>query len=109
MAAITLAISSFTSRRAFATGAVIGAFVILTTVGAILVETLEGDSQKYSLLASPLLILEGAIYWLFGVDPPADSDITEAGLNGVYYLLAALAYTAACLALLYRRILRMSV
>jgi ABC-2 type transport system permease protein len=109
MAALTMAISIFTSRRAFATGAVIAAFVILTVIGGILVETLDGDARQYSLLASPILILEGAVYWIFGVEAPSDSDISRAGLDGGYYLVAALAYAVLCLAVYYRRILRMSV
>ena len=109
MASMTLAISIFTSRRAFATGAVIAAFVILTVIGGILVQTLEGEARQYSLLISPLPILEGTVYWVFSVESPADSDVARAGLAGGYYLLAALAYTAVCLVILYRRILRMNV
>ena len=109
MASLTLAISIFTSRRAFATGAVIAVFVILTVIGGVLLETLEGDSRQYSLLISPLLIQEGMVYWIFGVEPPADSDPALAGLAGGYYLVATLAYTAVCLAVVYRRIMRMSV
>jgi ABC-2 type transport system permease protein len=109
MASLTLAISIFTTRRAFATGAVIAAFVILTAVGGILVNTLEGDSQKYALLVSPVLVPEGVVYWVFGEDPPIDSELTEAGLSGIYYLTALLLYTGVCLAVLYRRITRMSV
>ena len=109
MASLTLAISINTSRRAFATGAVIAAFVILTAMGGILVNTLDGGAQQFSLLISPIGLLEGVVYWVFGVEPLADSELRKADLPGGYYVVAAVVYTAICLAVLYRRILRMSV
>jgi ABC-2 type transport system permease protein len=109
MASLTMAISINTSRRAFATGAVIAVFVILTAMGEILVETLDGGAQKFSLLISPDGLLTGMVYWVFGVDPVQDGSIARADLPGVYYAIATLVYTTVCLGVLYRRILRMSV
>jgi ABC-2 type transport system permease protein len=109
MASLTLAISIFTTRRAFATGAVIAAFVILSAIGGILVETLEGSAKQYSLLISPPGILEGMVYWVFGVEPLPDTGIAEADLPGAYYFVAVIGYTALCLGVLYHRIMRMSV
>ena len=109
MASLSLAISIHTSRRAFATGAVIAAFVILAALGTIFVNTLDGDAQKYSLLVSPFGILEGVVFWIFGAEPLSGSEIEEAGLSGGYYLIAILIYTAVFLGVLYRRITRMSV
>jgi ABC-2 type transport system permease protein len=109
MATMSLAISIFTARRAIATVAVIIAFVILTVIGGILLETLEGDSRQYSLLGSPLLVLEGVVYWVFGTAPPPESDLTLAGLGTSYYFVAMALYTAAFLAIIFRRISRMSV
>jgi hypothetical protein len=108
MASVTMAISIFTSRRAFSTGAVIAAFVILTSLGEILVETLGGSARQYGLLVSPLGTLEGMVYWVFGVDPLEDSSLARADLGGGY-LLATFVYIAVCLAVLYRRILKMTV
>jgi ABC-2 type transport system permease protein len=109
MASLTLAISIHAVRRAFATGAVIASFVILTSVGGILVNTIEGAAQQYAILISVLDIQEGLVYWLFSADVSPGSDLAIAGLDGVYYLIAVLAYTAVCLGVLYRRITRMSV
>jgi ABC-2 type transport system permease protein len=109
MASMSLAIAVFTPRRAFSTGAIIAAFVVLTVIGGILLDTLEGDARQYSLLLSPLLVLEGTVYWVFGVQPPNESDITRAGLDGVYYFIATVLYTAAFLAIIYRRVQRMNV
>ena len=109
MTSLTLAIAVHAVRRAFATGAVIAAFVILTAMGGILVNTLEGDAQRYAILVSPLDIMEGIVYWLFNVDPPSQSDLALSGLAGGYFLAALLAYTVVSLVVLYRRITRMSV
>jgi len=109
MASMAMAIASFTPRRAFATRAIIVAIIILTVTGGILVETLDGDARQYSLLISPLLIMEGVVYWVFDVSPPPDSDLARAGLDMGYYFVAGLLYTAGFLALLYRRISRMGV
>lgn len=109
MGSVSMAISIQTPRRAFATGAVIGVFVILTALGGVFLETLTGDMQQYSLLISPLLVLDGAVLWIFGAEPPLGGDVERAGLDGVYYFLAALVYSGASLALVYRRILRMGV
>ena len=109
MASLTLAISIHTSRRAFSTGAVIAIFVIMTAIGGILVNTLTGSAQQYSLLVSPLGVLEGMVYWVFGVAPVSDSNVAMADLPGGYYVVAILLYTAICIAVVYRRIIRMSV
>ena len=109
MASLTMALSIFAQRRAFATGAVIAAFVILTAMGGILVNTLDGGAQQYALLISPFDMLEGMVYWVFGADPLSGSALEDADLPGGYYLVAALGYTALGLTVFYRRILRMSV
>jgi ABC-type transport system involved in multi-copper enzyme maturation permease subunit len=109
MGAISLAIAIQTPRRAFAMGAVIAAFAILSALGGILVNTVTGDAQKYALLISPFGLLEGLVYWVFSVEPPFDSNVTKAGLDGVFYFVASIAYAALALAIVYRRIERMSV
>ncbi|HLF77575.1 MAG TPA: hypothetical protein VJB57_08795, partial [Dehalococcoidia bacterium] len=75
----------------------------------ILVETTTGDVQKYSILLSPIAVLDGAVQWLFGAEPPFDSVLAKSGLDGGFLVLVALAYTAATLGLLYRRFTRMGV
>jgi hypothetical protein len=77
-------------------------------MGGIFVNTLDGGAQQYSLLLSPFGLLEGMVYWVFGADPILGSDIGEADLPGAYYLAAALAYSTVCLAVFFRRILRMN-
>jgi hypothetical protein len=109
MASVSLAIASQTSRRAYATGATLAFFVILAAIVAVLVDTTTGDVQRYVALVSPFLVLDGAVFWLFGASWPAGSALERSGLEGGFYLLAAACYTAVALALLYRRFLRLAV
>jgi ABC-2 type transport system permease protein len=109
MGSLSLAVAIHASRRAFSTGAVIAAFVIMTAMGGIFVHTLSGGAQQYSLLISPSGMLEGMVYWVFGVPTLVDSNLALADLPGGYYLLAIAGYTLVFLAIIYRRILRMSV
>lgn len=109
MAGVSLAIGSQTSRRAFATGAILAYFVLFTAIGTVLLETATGDVQRFAGLISPFTVLDGAVYWLFSAEPSLDSDLEKADLAGGFYLLAALAYSAVSIGLLLRRFLRLSV
>ena len=109
MGTVSLVIACQTSRRAFATGAVLAYFVIMTIIGSILVETTTGDVRQYVILVSPITVLEGAVYWIFGADWPVDSDMAKSGLAGGYYVLAALAYPLVAAGLLYRRFQKLAV
>jgi ABC-2 type transport system permease protein len=109
MAALSLAIASQTPRRALSTGAVLAFFVIFSSLGSILVQTTTGDVQKYTILLSPLDVLSGSTFWLFGATAGADSALTKSGLAGGLYLVASLGYTAVALGFLYRRFQRLAV
>lgn len=109
MGSVSLAIASQTPRRAWATGAVIVYFVVATTIGAVLLETLSGDGRGYALLISPLHVLEGSISWIFNVRPEQGSDLLKAEIDGVFYFLAAVGYTGVGMVVLYRRFLGLSV
>lgn len=109
MASMSVAIASQTPRRAISTGAVLAYFVIFTAIGGILVDTTSGTAQDVSVLLSPLDLLEGAVRWLFNAPPTEGSTVAKSGLDGGYYALAAVAYTVAAMAVLYRRYIRMTV
>ena len=109
MGCFALAIAIQTSRRAFATGAIIASFVILTALGGIFVETLDIDTGKYALLISPFDVLEGLTVWVFGVEPFEDSWVERADLSGLTYFAVTMLVTAVSLGVILRRILRMSV
>jgi ABC-2 type transport system permease protein len=109
LASISLAIAAHASRRAISTGAVFAYFVIGTTVGNVLVQTISGDATTYAILVSPLDVVDGTVRWLFGAPSIEGSSAEKAGLDGPYYLLATAAYTIAATAVLLRRFLRMTV
>jgi hypothetical protein len=88
---------------------VIASFTILTTMGGILTETLTGSLKHYSLLMSPLGLLEGAVYYIFGATPSLDTNLAKADLNGVWYVVAALVYTGIAAGVLYRKMQRLSI
>ena len=79
MGSVSLAIAALTPRRAYATGAVLAFFVVLTTVSAALVGTLSGDARRYSYLIDPFFIVRGLTVWLFRTTPEAGAAVTEAG------------------------------
>jgi ABC-2 type transport system permease protein len=109
LASISLAIAAQASRRAISTGAVFAYFVIATTIGNILVETITGDARMYAILVSPLDTIDGAVRWMFGASPIEESAAEKAGLDGPYYMLATVAYTLVAIGVLLRRFLRMTV
>jgi ABC-2 type transport system permease protein len=108
-ASVSLAIGSQTPRRAVATGAILGFFVIFSVLGSILVQTTTGDAQKYTLLIAPVDTAEGAVRWIFSSPAPRDSVLAQSGLEGWACLLGVLGYTGVALAFLYRRFERLAV
>jgi len=107
MASLSLAVACQTPRRVYATGAVLVSSVVFSALGRILVHSTSGDLRMYSILVSPLDVLQGSVTWLFGARPEANSDIALAGLPGGLYLLAACVYSVVALAVLYRRFQRL--
>jgi hypothetical protein len=104
-----MAMAIQTSRRPFATGTIIAAFVILAAMANIFVTTLDGDAGRYAILLSPVDTLEGMTFWIFGAEPPLDSPMEEADLNGFVYLATICVVTAVATGVVLRRILRMNV
>jgi ABC-2 type transport system permease protein len=86
IAGVGLAIASYVPRRAYATAAIVGVFVVTQIVAAILIETADASVARYALLVSPF-VWEGAIYWFFGVRP-AGSELREADFPGAVYAVA---------------------
>jgi hypothetical protein len=109
MGTFAMAIAIQTPRRAFGTGAIVAAFVILSAIASIFVATVEGDGGRYAILLSPVDTLEGMTYWIFGAEPPLESVMDDANLNGFVYLATILAVTVIATGVVLRRILRMNV
>ena len=109
MGSLSLAIASQTSRRAWATGAVIVYFVITTALGSILNETISSADGDFALLISPVAVLEGTVYWIFSATPDLDSQVFDVSFDGVYFFAAAVGYSLLSAAIVFRRFARMSV
>ena len=106
LAALGLAIASFTPRRAYATGAIIAVFLVTGAVGAILAEAGRGRISQVAPLVNPFVLLDGTRDWLLG-GTITDSPVRDADLAlpvfGALSLVLAVAGTAAVL-WRYRRI-----
>jgi ABC-2 type transport system permease protein len=79
LAALGMAIASFTPRRAYATGAIIAAFLVTKAVGAVLAEAGRGRLSQVSPLLDPFVLIDGTRDWLVG-GTLADSPVREAHL-----------------------------
>ncbi|HSW43676.1 MAG TPA: ABC transporter permease subunit [Patescibacteria group bacterium] len=107
LAGVGLAASAFTVRRAFAAGAIIAVFLVLSGVVTILVHRvgLDGPLALIALL-DPFALMDGVSALLFGVEPTVPA-IVRTDLPEWLFAATALAVALACLGLLlvrYRRI-----
>jgi ABC-2 type transport system permease protein len=109
MSSVSLAIACQTPRRYWASGAVIIYFVIATALGAILQETIASSDGDYAFLISPIHVLEGTVYWVFGSTPELGSDLYNISVDGIYFFAAAVGYSLLGLGILYRRFWRMRI
>ena len=102
LAAIGLAIAAFTSRRAYASAAVIGFFVLLPAFAGIAGQLATGSARRYMVLGNPFLVMNGFVGWLF--DLQADSRfVVQAGLKPELYLYVMLGTCAVALTVLLLR------
>lgn len=79
LAALGMAIASFTPRRAYATGAIIAVFLVSAAVGGILAEAGRGRLSLVAPLINPFVLLDGTRDWLLGASIP-DSPVSRADL-----------------------------
>jgi len=98
LAALGLAIASWTPRRAYATGAIIALFLVSAAVGSILAEAGRGRLSEVAPLVNPFVLLDGTRDWLLGATIP-DSPVRAAQLalpvfGALTVLLAALGIAA---------------
>lgn len=102
LAALAMAIASFTPRRAYATGAIIAVFLVAAAVGGILAEAGRGRMSQVAPLLNPFILLDGTRDWLVGKGIP-DSPVADAHLDlWVFGLLTAIFTTIAIAAVLWR-------
>ena len=102
MGAVALAIAAQTSRRAYATIAVVAWFLVTWPISGVLVAEVGGAGRAAALL-SPFDFVYGATLWVFGVEPDRDSVQDLAGIPLWGYGAAVAAYAGAGTALVIRR------
>lgn len=107
IASVGLCIASSLPRRAYSTAAIVGTFILTLSIAHILMDSIDPAVARFFLLGSPVA-WEGAILWLFRVDPDARNVLADADLAGWVYLLAVLVTIAATFALTLRRFGRVS-
>ena len=106
LAALGMAIASFTPRRAYATGAIIAVFLVSAAVGGILAEAGRGRLSLVAPLINPFVLLDGTRDWLLGASLP-DSPVARADLAMPVFGILTLILTAIGIAAVlwrYRRI-----
>jgi ABC-2 type transport system permease protein len=79
LAALGMAIASYTPRRAYATGAIIAVFIVSAAVGAILGEETSGTLARLAPLIDPFVIIDGTRDWLVGASI-SESPVHDSGL-----------------------------
>lgn len=106
LAALAMAIASFTPRRAYATGAIIAVFLVTAAVGGILAEAGRGRLSQVAPLINPFILLDGTRNWLVGNAIP-DSPVADANVALPIFGLLTAAFTLIGIAAVlwrYRRI-----
>lgn len=105
---VASAVAALTPRRAYATVAIIGIFLVPNIVAALLVELDTGLLGQLAVLLSPSDVLDGVNATFFGTVP--DNPTVEfADLEGWLYVVAAAAWISVSLGLLLRRYQRIVV
>lgn len=106
-ASLSLAIAAFTPRRAYATAAIIAAFIIPPIVAEIAREATSRDVARWFVLASPPDVIRATNAFLFDISP--DSAVLVAARHpGELYLAVAAVGIAVCAAILVRRYQRIA-
>ncbi|MER5266107.1 hypothetical protein ABTZ99_28870 [Actinosynnema sp. NPDC002837] len=90
LAALGLPIASLSGRRVFATGMIIGVFLLTAPISAVLRELDSGTIGRLAGVLDPASLLNGVDQWLFG----ADVDLVSIGSFGPVYGLVAVALAA---------------
>ncbi len=73
LAAVALLVASFTPRRAYATAAIFGVFIIPGIVAAIVIALDSGGLSDWIILADIGSLLDGVNAWFFGIRPSVEA------------------------------------
>ncbi len=106
-ASVSLAIASQTSRRSYATVAVVAWFLLTLPIAGILVFGIGGVGRA-AVYLSPFDFMYGAVAWIFNADLGTDSTQREARFDLWTYGVAIAVYTAAGVFFTLRRFMRIA-
>ncbi|MFN8224327.1 MAG: hypothetical protein U0R50_13895 [Gaiellales bacterium] len=107
IAAVGLVVASYLPRRAYATGAIVGATILTSAIVGIVVATTQTAPARAAVLFGPQA-WEGLTLWLFGAEPASGSAIAEASLSGWLYLLAVVSTVVLAVAATLRRFVKVT-
>lgn len=102
MGALSLAIACQTSRRSYATVAVIALFLVTTPLANIFVRAAGGVGQ-FAVLFSPFDLLAGTTQWVFDVTPDSEHIVAVADLPLPIYPVVTVAIIGIATAIILRR------
>jgi ABC-2 type transport system permease protein len=102
LGSIGLAISAFTSRRAYATAAIMAIFIVPGVVAQIVIRSTGSGLTRYIVLAAPGSVIDGVNAFLFGTKPGA-REVVQANLAGGLYLAVAIVAAILLIGALVRR------
>ncbi len=106
LSGLGLAISAYTPRRAYASGAIIAVFIVTSVTGAILHDATRGTMSRLGPLINPFVSIDGTRDWLLGASLP-DSPVSDTHLALPIFGVLTLAISLVGLAVVmwrYRRI-----
>lgn len=103
LASVALALSSFAVKRAYASAAVIGFFLLTPAISELVRLVVTGDFRRWAILLNPVLLTSGFSKWLFEIEASRRSAVGRADLPGQAYLWVLLAVSAAATLLLLSR------
>jgi ABC-2 type transport system permease protein len=104
---LSMAVSAFTPRRAYATAGIIALFIVPGLVAEIVVGLGSGGIGTILVLLSPTTILDGTGSFFFGSDLPGRLFFFDLPLWT--FVVSALAVTAAAVAVVVRRFTRIAI
>lgn len=103
IAAIGLALASLTTRRGYATAAVISFFLLTAAISQIVQQIGFGGMERYAVLGNPALLIAGFASWLFEIEARRRSIVGKAALPGTDYLWTMIVVTGIAIAIFLRR------
>ncbi len=109
IAAIGLSLASMTTRRGYATAAVISFFLLTAALSTVVQAIGFGGIERYAVLGNPSLLISGFAKWLFEIEAKRRTAIGKAALAGPYYLWTLVTVTTLAIAIFIRRYRRVDV